>query len=59
MRKSRSLPVGKLSFEVFRKSPGTGFQRCGHTHRSRKAAEVCCRRHNKSNPRVKWRVAAW
>jgi hypothetical protein len=34
-------------FEVIRHSKATSFQRCGHKHRSKKAAERCLKKHGK------------
>ena len=46
-----------MTYEVVRSSPQTGFQRCGHIHRSKKAAEKCRDRLNK-HAQIKWRVAS-
>jgi len=45
-----------MIYEVVRYSPQTGLQRCGHRHKSKRAAEACRDKLNKT-ARVKWRVS--
>ncbi len=43
-------------YETIRNSEETGFQRCGHSHKTRQGAIECGRQMNKSNPKVKWQA---
>jgi len=43
-------------YEAVRSGMATGFQRCGHIHRSRKAAGKCADKLNKSSRVKDWRV---
>jgi hypothetical protein len=42
-------------YEVVRTGKSSGFQRCGHKHKSRKAAEKCHKKHGGSAKG--WRIS--
>ena len=49
----------KMTYEAVRTGSATGFQRCGHLHRSKKAAIKCAARLNKiSRANRNWRATS-
>lgn len=51
--------MASVTYEVIRTSTASGFQKCGHKHRSRKSAEKCKAALNKKSRTKDWYISQW